>query len=250
MAEHSENSAVFAFCDLLGLMLALPFGDALRGAPITPRMIVFASVGFLSAIFGHSWPKLSSGVRFPTRLSETVRTVSTDFRWWLAIILIAFVFGGPDVLGLLRSTFTPTVPQAPTTTMLDWNDVISLQDAIGTMKESCLMKLTANSGGPAQNIRNIIRRTVTELKGCEIYDAQQDDSPDFSPNADATPMPKEEPGLIVRWNTDTEAERLAGQNVFNALSRRFVATPGRKMPPNSPPNLIWVQVNGEPWREE
>jgi hypothetical protein len=137
-------------------------------------------------------------------------------------------------------------PSQPT--MMDWNDVISLQDAIATMQPTCLMKLTADSGGPAQNIRNIIRRTVTELKGCEIYDAKQDDNPDFSPNADATPTPKAAPGLIVRWNTDTEAERLAGQSVFNALSRRFLATPGHKMPPNSPPNLIWIQVNGEPWK--
>jgi hypothetical protein len=74
----------------------------------------------------------------------------------------------PAFIGAQSATVASQPPK------MDWNDVISLQhakDASATMKPSCLMKLTANSGDPAQNIRNVIRPTVTELKGCEIYDA-------------------------------------------------------------------------------
>src|SRR5260370_39952521 len=81
-------------------------------------------------------------------------------------------------------------------------------------------------------------------------DAKQDDNPDFSPNADATPTPKAAPGLIVRWNTDTEVERLAGQKVFNALSRKFLSTPSHKKPPKSPPKSTWISGNGRPWEEK
>jgi len=54
-------------------------------------MVLFAGIGFASAVFGHSWPRLKS--KLPSGLSITVPRVASDFRWWLIVILVGFAFG-------------------------------------------------------------------------------------------------------------------------------------------------------------
>jgi hypothetical protein len=91
--ETWSDRAVFAFFDLFGLMLVLPMGDALyRGDSISFRMVFFAVVGFLSAIFGHSFSKIKSSARMPQTLRQSVVAVASDFRWWLVILLFGLTF--------------------------------------------------------------------------------------------------------------------------------------------------------------
>ena len=89
--------AVFGFCELWGLVFALPPGEALyNGAPMTFKMGVFLVLGSLFAILGPAWPWVKT--RFPRRLSASVARTASDFRYWLYALSILFVFLiGPDI---------------------------------------------------------------------------------------------------------------------------------------------------------
>src|SRR5262249_8433025 len=60
-----------------------------RGEPITPRMGVFLLLGALSCAAGPAWPRLRR--RLGPRFSASVARAASDFRWWLVIVLVAFV---------------------------------------------------------------------------------------------------------------------------------------------------------------
>src|SRR6266851_8903413 len=103
MAEDSDNKmstsdkAVLGVCELLGLMFALPFGEDLyHGTTITNWHIFYLVIGILFAVAGPIWPQLK--MRAPQHLSTTFVDAAQDFRIWLAVLLVLFVYGvGPEV---------------------------------------------------------------------------------------------------------------------------------------------------------
>ncbi len=89
----TSDRAVFTFFEAIGLMFILPPGEPLfRGEPITPRMGVFLLLGALSCAAGPAWPQLRR--RLGPRFSASVARAASDFRWWLVIVLVAFVSPG------------------------------------------------------------------------------------------------------------------------------------------------------------
>ena len=107
MAEETatpSDRAVLGFCELPGLVFALPFGEDLyRDTQITGTHILYLVIGLVSAATGCMWPRIRNAL--PLRFSETVARVVLDFRWWLTILLIGFVFvAAPQAYPLVDST--------------------------------------------------------------------------------------------------------------------------------------------------
>ena len=87
----TNNFSVITFSELVGFMFALPAGDALyRGDPVSSRMIVFAVIGLSFVLLGPNWPWLKS--RLPRRFAASITRVGSDFRWWLAVLILGFIY--------------------------------------------------------------------------------------------------------------------------------------------------------------
>src|SRR5260370_25504101 len=85
-SEIAGNKAIVAMCDLLGLLLALPFGDRLyHGEPLTFWHWVYAIIGVCCAGVGHMWPAIKS--RAPSFIRRTLPLAAQDVRVWILIIL-------------------------------------------------------------------------------------------------------------------------------------------------------------------
>jgi hypothetical protein len=85
----SLDKAVFGFCGLLGLVFALPFGDALhRGTPISSSQIGFLILGVAWAAAGLMWPIVRAKAAPPATAS--LETAARDARTWIAVMLFAF----------------------------------------------------------------------------------------------------------------------------------------------------------------
>jgi len=88
--SSTANYAVFGFCELLGLVFGLPPGDDLyHGAPVTARMVTFLGIGCFFAVLGPLWPLVRTW--FPRRWSSSLVNAATDFRYWLALLLVGIV---------------------------------------------------------------------------------------------------------------------------------------------------------------
>jgi len=85
----SFDKAVFGFRGLLGLVFALPFGDALyHGAPISSSQIGFLILGVAWAAAGPMWPMIRAKAAAPAIAS--LETAARDARMWTAVMLFAF----------------------------------------------------------------------------------------------------------------------------------------------------------------
>jgi hypothetical protein len=85
----SLDKAVFGLCGLLGLVFALPFGNAIyRGAPISSSQIWFLALGVAWAAVGLMWPMIRAKAAAPATAS--LETAARDARTWIAVMLFAF----------------------------------------------------------------------------------------------------------------------------------------------------------------
>jgi len=109
----TNDLAVLGFCELWGLIFGLPPGEDLyHGAPVTARMVAFLIIGGAFALFGPSWPWIKS--RFPRRFSVTFVRTASDFRWWVVVLLIWYVFGGSvPPFGTLRTVLWSPKSESP-----------------------------------------------------------------------------------------------------------------------------------------
>lgn len=53
-------------------------------------MIVFAVIGLSFVLLGPNWPWLKS--RLPRRFAASITRVGSNFRWWLVVLLLGFVY--------------------------------------------------------------------------------------------------------------------------------------------------------------
>jgi hypothetical protein len=125
--ETESHKAIVAMCDLLGLLLALPFGDRLyHGDPITFWHWTYAVIGIGCVGVGHMWPKIKS--RAPSFVSRTLPLAAQDVRAWILIILMSFAYlFGPDVY---RRAASPTPAQSAS----DAARIAELQGQVDTLK--------------------------------------------------------------------------------------------------------------------
>jgi hypothetical protein len=98
---HSDKSVAGVF-DLIGLLLALPFGDELYRNDFAFSLIkkehwVFLGLGIAAAAFGHLWPLVKKGA--PGFVSASVlRTAKSDTVWILVCLGIFFYIFGPELV--------------------------------------------------------------------------------------------------------------------------------------------------------
>jgi hypothetical protein len=96
--NKSHDYAGIGMFELLGLMCGLPPSEALyHGEPIDFRMVCFIVAGIVFGGLGTAWPVVRK--RFPQQaLVLSVSRIAADARYWLAIILVAFLYGAaPDI---------------------------------------------------------------------------------------------------------------------------------------------------------
>jgi hypothetical protein len=62
----TNDTPVVAFCELMGLIFGLPFGEAVyANSPLTPRLFGLLAVGIFFAVLGGVWPSMKT--KFPRR---------------------------------------------------------------------------------------------------------------------------------------------------------------------------------------
>jgi hypothetical protein len=117
------------------------------------------------------------------------------------------------------------------------------------LPKPCLVKLTYASDN--QNLGRTLDWILsygdpTKVNGGAICDMQPDVlSP---PNIDEPSSPRKttDPGIVVHWNENfTPGQGIA--HFFDADG--FNVKVSHRLPPNSPPNLIWLDIGpGSPWK--
>ena len=172
------------------------------------------------------------------------------FRWAAAAMFcLIFVLGFG--LGMLRNSSAPSVTPILASTMsapsektdLNWSDSLYIESILFSMPKPCLIKLTYTNGAN-RNSRNILAAIIDRNNSCDILDNMGDSRQEFEIDVD-NPQSNTVTGLIIRYANQLEA----GLKMANSLKGNFChITVGHMMPPDSPPNLIWIVVgDGYPW---
>jgi hypothetical protein len=116
--DHAVNDhAVLGLCEILALMFGLPPGEALfRGEPLSLRLVGFIVAGAVFAALGPGWPAVRKN--FPQQtLVVSLGRVASDARYWLAIILVGFLYAASPEMYRRATTpaaLPPTVSSEPT----------------------------------------------------------------------------------------------------------------------------------------
>lgn len=272
----TNNFSVITFSELVGFMFALPAGDALyRGDPVSSRMIVFAVIGLSFVLLGPNWPWLKS--RLPRRFAASITRVGSDFRWWLAVLILGFIYliagqwHTEHIERVVETTPTPATrsteqPIAPPHTIpsntisgntsANWRNVppgpsagpigpISAVELVQTFEQlptPCVVDVTAPSDN--ENLRGTLAWILQYGAKCQIAGAP---SP---PNADEpqSSEPNTKPGLVIHWASNF----VEGENVVHFFdSSAFKVSISHRLPPNSNPHLIWIDIGpGPPWKPQ
>lgn len=114
MAEDGPprgDGAVYAFFDMVALAFAFEGTAALLKEGLVAEVPRAYATSVALFLFGVKWPTLKT--YFGPRLSTTVENVATDFRYWLLVLLVAFVYLG---LPLWRPNRGGTAPPSDRTT--------------------------------------------------------------------------------------------------------------------------------------
>jgi hypothetical protein len=107
--DHAVNDhAVLGLCEILALMFGLPPGEALfRGEPLSLRLVGFIVAGAFFAALGPGWPAVRK--KFPQQtLVLSVGRIASDARYWLAIILVGFLYAASPEM--YRRAVVPVAP--------------------------------------------------------------------------------------------------------------------------------------------
>jgi hypothetical protein len=110
--DHSvSDHAVLGFCEILALMFGLPPGEALfRGEPLSLRLVGFIVVGAIFAALGPGWPAVRK--KFPQQaLVLSIGRIASDARYWLAVILIGFLYAASPEM--YRRAVVPVASTSP-----------------------------------------------------------------------------------------------------------------------------------------
>jgi hypothetical protein len=96
--NKSHDYAGIGMFELLGLMFGLPPSEAFyHGNPIDFRMLCFIAAGVFFGGLGTAWPTVRK--KFPQQaLVLSVSRIASDARYWLAIILVGFLYAAsPEI---------------------------------------------------------------------------------------------------------------------------------------------------------
>jgi hypothetical protein len=137
--NKSHDYAGIGMFELLGLMFGLPPSDAFyHGNPIDFRMLCFIAAGVFFGGLGTAWPAVRKN--FPQQaLVLSVSRIASDARYWLAIILVGFLYAAsPEIY---RRAVQP-VAQGFTQQQVDQK----VADAIAPLKKPLIPKPATSLG--------------------------------------------------------------------------------------------------------
>ncbi|SRR5216683_1540620 len=251
----TNNFSVVTFCELLGFMFGLPAGDALyHGDKLSARMIVFAIIGLSFVFFGPNWIWLKS--RLPRRFSASIVRVGSDFRWWIAILLVGFLYG---IVGRSQSPQTtgnnplrissPTIPSSqtssPTPMAFSQQFLDNLTRDFLRLPRPCVFKILAPpelDSARSQLVSVAMNASVGLLKGssfvippCQIVDEEKDRTPLlYGPHEFPTT------GITIHTSQGNIETREFLAQIFR--SQGIQVTGDSVLLPNSPDNLIYMEL--------
>jgi hypothetical protein len=105
------DKAVLSLFEVLALLFALPFGDALfHDKPVTNLYIFYLVIGCLFAIGGPMFPLTRNATWIPKGIAPSISKAARDARIWIAVLLLLFLYGvAPDIYR------RATIPGGPNT---------------------------------------------------------------------------------------------------------------------------------------
>jgi hypothetical protein len=93
------DKAVFGICELLGLLLGLPFGDDLyHNDPISGWHWFYLVIGLFFAGIGPMFPWIRTRTWIPEWVSTSLSWAALDARIWIGAVFLLFLYGtGPEL---------------------------------------------------------------------------------------------------------------------------------------------------------
>jgi hypothetical protein len=195
--DHAVNDhAVLGLCEILALMFGLPPGEALfRGEPLSLRLVGFIVAGAFFAALGPGWPAVRK--KFPQQtLVLSIGRIASDARYWLAIILVGFLYAASPEM-YRRATAPGALPPTVTSEPPAVEDIAK---ELNASREQGV--IVANQLGAALRERDEARSEAKSLKR-QLSDAQH------ASVAPATPPTPIEMGPIT-WDIDSQLLVVSG----------------------------------------
>jgi hypothetical protein len=124
--------------------------------------------------------------------------------------------------------------------------LLNLEHSVQSLNGQCSFKVSATRENQA--FRSVLINALTMNTGCKPWITKLDADPDSFRDLDAPPTPSPVgSGLTLRWSKDfSNGEQIANWIDGNGFK---IAGEGHAMPPDSPPNLMWIQIgDGSPWK--
>ena len=232
----SLDKAVFGFFELLGLVFALPFGDALyQGMPISKPQIAFLILGAACGAAGPMWPLIRAKASTP--LTASLERAAKDARTWIAVLLFAFGYF------FFRPTVTPSSPslsasgiaeavavKVPRTPTAD-----EIADAIVRRASETQQVQIVNYGldGPQQfhaivNIKNW--QEYRKYKGILVMRTSFADRDRMTDDWIAKSIPYTIDGPMLTLVTKTNNQMRFNIGIVNEVEYNFVIIPDDKVP--------------------
>jgi hypothetical protein len=147
----------------------------------------------------------------------------------------------PSAVPVVTSTPSVNINTRTHELPVDWPDFfpswpLDLEGHFMGVTKPCFVKISAVK--EHMKLRNVLAQIANENSACTVVDDTADQIPSEMRDLDAMPIPP--PGLSIHWNNETQphGESIAGW--FSGIG--FIVKRGDKLPPNSKPTEIWIDV--------
>lgn len=199
MSSTPSDRPVKTFLDYVALGIILEAASAFWRGDSFSRVVAGFIGGGAVLLARYKWERLEATLG--ERFASTARNVATDFRWWIApLLLLSLYVGTPTFIGAVKRAWYPSqqIPTTVTTShQLSWDQTVTLLDGFRAARrafidagwgprplppETCCVSITST---PANNLFHGQLEELAKGAGCDVA---QPPSVDLT-NADATPTP-------------------------------------------------------------
>jgi len=200
----------------------------------------------------------NSPVLFPVIpiIAQTIAALAGNLprpKQWLRKSLfttIGFYLGGALILWLVFFRFATWDyhQPLPSVRLPTAEETVGLTQRFEELPKPCRLKIS----GPRSALKlrdSLIFIDAHKPTGpCEIIDNASDAKDELS-DVDLLATAVANPGITVRWRSGFDAGEKFRDEMLSLGS--LIVRSGHKLPPNSPPNLIWIEIgNGSPWKDQ
>jgi hypothetical protein len=122
---------------------------------------------------------------------------------------------------------------------------IQAAEMVQEIQKPCTFKITSSED--KINLQSTIRWLIANGSQCEIWN-DSTGIPSADTRSEQVIKPTQDRGLVIHWNeTNVSGEKVA--HFFQ--SSGYIVRTSHRMPPNSPPDLIWLDFGpGSPFRDD